>query len=167
MCFFTRNRLNEVTKDLISALCSLNLVLKTCSLAQTIKLLELDLYYFVFWGKEINVKFIQKYCFIPVKLCFHVGGSHHPCSILASLPLSSLQFSHLQNWKQWFGKWGWFFMGASDQDFWKGKIFYKVLFEQDLVTSVLLVYTPPPKLYAWFLGRDLQFPTCVSFHIRE
>ena len=119
--YFIRNRLNEVMEDLISALCLLNLVLKTCSFAQTIKLLELDMYYFVFWGKEINVKFIQKCFFIPVKLCFHVSGSHHPCSLLALLPLSSLQFSHLQNWKQWFGKWGWFFTGASDQDFWKRK----------------------------------------------
>lgn len=36
-------------------------------------------------------------------------------------------------------------MGAGAQDFWKGKIFYEVFFEQDLGIFILLVYTLTPK----------------------
>ena len=36
-------------------------------------------------------------------------------------------------------------MGTGAQDFWKGKIFYKVFFEQDLGIFILLLYTLPPK----------------------
>lgn len=56
-----------------------------------------------------------------------------------------------------------FFMGANVTKILEGKILYKVLFEQDLVISILLVYTPPPKLYANHGSLHQRRDTTVSY----
>ena len=139
--YFTRNRLQWSCLPHFST-ASLNWVLKTCSFTQSIKLLELDVYYFVFLRKKLMWQFSSEILFHYSEIVFMWVSITFPVPLLALVPLSFLL--PCANLKWWFGKWGSFFMEASAQNFWKGKVFYKVVFEQDLFTSI----TPlPQKLY--------------------